>query len=182
MTLAWLFLTRQVRCTFNKHWCAQTRPKDIFKQTDPQTFHWSTDRLTHQQSDRLMNRHTGRSNVILIDPLSHWHVTDLLSLSYWQINRFPPLYIFLYCTAWWNSNKNCWLVRLTMQWWNSNKIADWSARSCCSLIGQSEWAHTAAMVKFNGKSKLTATDRQTNRQTDICPPKHALRAGNNIKA
>ena len=69
----------------NKHRCARPA-KNINRSNHRQISRWltdwSTDRLTHQQSDRLMNRHPDRSNVILTDPLSYWHVTDHLSLLY----------------------------------------------------------------------------------------------------
>ena len=99
---------------------------------------------------------------------------------------------------WWNSNKKSSLVSQTMlkflnildyswsviPWWNSNKkfslvsntmlLSDWSIRMgpyrpCCSLIGQSEWAHTDWMANNHGEIQLkfkTATDRQTDRQTN----------------
>ena len=112
----------------NKHRCA--RPAKSINRSNPRQINswltdWSIVRQTHQQSDRLMNRHTDRSTVIL--------TCDRFTVLVLLINRFSPLYIIFYCTAWWNSIKN----------------ADWLARSCCSLIGQTKWAHTATMLKFN---------------------------------
>ena len=150
---------------------------------------WLINRQTYSSTDRLMNRHTDRPNVILADPLTYWHATDLLSLSYWRINWFPPLYTFLYYTALWNSDKNCWLVcawwnyrekfwlvnKHTCAWWNSNKKfwlvnqtivkfkqnSDWSADKPCSLIGQTEWAHTATSNHGEIQWKLTKLQTHT---------------------
>ena len=48
--------------------------------------------------------------------------------------------------------------------------SDWSADRPCSLIGQTEWAHTATSNHGEIQQKLKkATDTQTHRQNHLHP-------------
>ena len=163
---------------FNKHRCAQTRRKEIVT-TDVRCNHWPFTLLT-------------------IHPL--FTVTTDRLTDHKYDSSFIPLHGEII--------KKIWLVSLLP--YTLSLLSDWiaCAHTCspCSLIGQSEWAHTALpalwLVSLNEHMLLCewahnhdeiqwkikkATDRQTDRQTDrhtesltstvLSPP---FSAGNNI--